>query len=151
MALELEKKAIALNHGAIVVQKPKTDIGAALPSSFHNKLTIMQPSSYDDSGGYDPAESIMLYGDDLMRLRDALNDAFPPQAKNLDLIEILAATKGMAIKISHPYYHSPGSDATSEAIHSAVMEMNAIGKVFYDRGFAVVTERGGFTIEATTK
>ena len=45
------------------------------------KLTIVSPSM-DDDGFHSPAESVRIYGSvNILTLRDALNEAYPAEAK----------------------------------------------------------------------
>jgi hypothetical protein len=138
--------AVAIDHNQValinVEQKPRGSLYSM------NALKIMESSSMDD-GGYQPAESVIVKGDAILRLRDALNEAFPPEEK-FNIVQALKEVGGCA-EFNHGFAGEGHLAAIGpEAAEDARVKMNHIGKAFYDAGFAVETI-DGFTIRVETK
>jgi hypothetical protein len=103
-----------------------------------NALSIMVAATLKDGSGYSPAESVTIVGDGIVRLRDFLNQHYPPQAANPDFIAWLRDQPRVRVSIQY----RPALDMPAVEIHEAIRDINHLGKTFYDRGFAVETIEG---------
>jgi len=102
-----EYKAFALGHGltALVCKDMRTE-KAGSPAKLHmngsaisnsTTVTVQQASTYDE-GGYAPPESVMVSGNAVVLLRDALIEQFPI-ARDLNPLGLLKVVPGMVISL----------------------------------------------------